>query len=214
MAKKTQYTKVRDAIKRYIYRLNKQGIYVNIEIPKTELQLRKIGITGQKLAAQTRSLQKILKNKQFISAYDYQTGETGSVKEINLSRKAYIPDGGEIIYDNFYDEFILKLTSPEYEYTPLGSKRSKGAIEESIKQKSFLRNLLAQIESKDGKSAIGWRLQDDSDSDELLSYVLYGSDSSKIRTASSELAAIIKGSSLTFKENIQLNEEMDFNDEI
>ena len=139
-------------------------------------------------------------------------------KKKQKQNQEYYPDGGDIIYGNIVEEFIERLQTPTPEYATATSgrnyKRSSDVINESERQKAFLLNLTFQVAREIGTSALGWRLQERAtDVSSLTDYILYGSTSAKIQSASTELASIIKGSQLTLKERIDLAEQEEFNED-
>ena len=71
-----------------------------------------------------------------------------------------------------------------------------------------------QVAREIGVSALGWRLQEKATVvSGLTEYVLYGSDVTKIQSASTELAEIIAGRSLTLQERIDIAEQEEFNED-
>lgn len=118
-----------------------------------------------------------------------------------------IPNGGKTIYRNVLDEFIARLSDAVSQYTPWQRKRSKQALYESDRQKQSLYALTMSIVAKDGEGAVGWRIQSDDDLDSYLQYVLYGSRSELIQTASAHIAEVIKGNPLGILEQRDLAEE-------
>lgn len=85
----SKYTEYRKKLVRRINKLNKQGIHLDIPSEKilTEKQLKKTGVKGSKLSAQTTQLKKMLKDFKNLQAYSESTGEMGSVYELMKSAK-------------------------------------------------------------------------------------------------------------------------------
>lgn len=221
--KKTAYERERERIKRIQRKLKKQGLQVSDDIASlpTLKQLRKLGIKGESLRKATRALKKITEK---------------SIKE--KATDIYIPDGGQIIFDNFKDDFVNRfgtLTSEEeqlfrndddgksfydYFYNKLSQeteeltgvlRRRPSAVVASKTNQSFLISLLKEEVSKNGESTIGWRLAD-AGLDELtnmIQFILYGSSEGSINRVSDDLASIIKGESLSIKDKIRLSTSND-----
>lgn len=118
-----------------------------------------------------------------------------------------IPNGGQTIFRNVLDEFIARLSEPVSQYTPWQRKRQKNAMYESERQKHSLYSLVMSVISKDGEEAVGWRIQSDPELDSYLTYVLHGSKSELIQTASLHIAEVIKGDPLAVLEMRDLAEE-------
>lgn len=130
--------------------------------------------------------------------------------ESDEKKDNYLPDGGDIIFHNVYNDFISKipdrsaydelitsLNEQTPSVTPFGKKRQYQAYEYSEKGRTTLLSITLHTLSKIGQSNLGWRLEQNKDKvHELVTYVLYGSDGSKIATATSELASIILGRKL------------------
>ena len=139
-------------------------------------------------------------------------------KKKQQKEQEYYPDGGEIIYGNIVEEFIERLQTPTPEYATSTSgrsyRRSVAVVKESERQKAFLLSLTFQVAREIGISALGWRLQERATDVSLLTeYVLYGSNATKIQSAATELATIIKGSPLTLQERIDIAEQEEFNED-
>lgn len=130
----------------------------------------------------------------------------------------YLPDGGEIIYSNVVEEFIMRLSEPTQEYTTTRSgklsKRWDKLVEASESAKHTLLSITNSVIELEGKSALGWRLETQADEVQiLLMYVLYGSDATRIASACSELASIVKGSPLTMQELMDIAEQEEYNED-
>lgn len=149
----------------------------------------------------------------------------------------YYPDGGEIAYDNVMDEYISKTysdTAPDYEEqvnkllseleqdTPdylvnMRGKRYKkrlDAIEESTRCKNVLLRVTVNAIANTSKSALGWALHQNADEvNSLVQYIMYGSDSTKIQTATNRLAEIINGGALTMDELMTIGDTDSYNED-
>lgn len=110
----SKYTEYRKKLYNKIYRLNKQGIHLDIPTEKilTEKQLKKSGVKGRKITAQTIQLRKMLANFNKLEAYSDLTGEIGTVSELKKSVKEYSQSATEnyakfsdIVIDNFRAKF-------------------------------------------------------------------------------------------------------------
>lgn len=202
--KKTKYEVYRDSLLRAINRQARKGYKIQINIPPTLLQLRKQGIKGSELTKQTNQLKKIRQN---ISKYATLDLNTGTLTPELPTKKQY-PQRGELIYNNFVDDFLSRLSEDVGEFTAYGRRRLMEAYDESVRSKNFLRNLVDRLVTEFGKNEIGFRINQQQDTvDNLTTYVLYGSDQAKIQSATHELAEILLNSNLTRFQLIQLEED-------
>lgn len=118
----------------------------------------------------------------------------------------HIPDTGEVIFDNTYDEYISRLSRP---ITQIGlyGYRSYEAYNASLRERATLQ-IITQKEVADvGKSKVGYRIRAYLEWKLVLDYVMYGSSAEAINTASQELADAISNKTLTLKERKYLAEE-------
>lgn len=99
-ADRTEYTKLRQRLKRKANKLRKQGINIDISKYKTKKQLEKEGITGSRLTSYTKQIKKALKTDllQF------------EIKEPKTRR--YKPN----FETNFEQEVILKILKNNIAY--------------------------------------------------------------------------------------------------
>ena len=135
-----------------------------------------------------------------------------SGEEKNVSTKN-IPIGEHIVFDNIFDDFITRLSNPTPSFTQFGSKRNQIAYETSERERQTLYSLTMSVLSRDGKTELGRRLQENSDEiQDLLQYTLYGSDSDGIASASRALAEVINGQPLSLADLMDLAYEEDLNE--
>lgn len=233
-----QYEKERKRIKSFIKRIEKRGYYdVKITISERPKRITKSSVKRlQKITPQ-----EIYKSAQFV---DTETGEILSgtkgkqlefhkrAKKSAETRKAirkaeqefwsgdtkpkqdYVPNGGQIIFDNVFDDFITRLSQPTPVYTQFSKKRQVTNYETSERERTTLYSLTMSVVERDGESALGWRLQQSGDrASDLLQYVLYGSEASAISSASRELAEIINGSPLSMSDYADLAYEQEMNED-
>lgn len=207
MAKKTtQYTKQRNRILRYIYRQKKKSLVTDLYIP-TEKELRKQGVKGAELRKLTNKLKRLTPQnlkKHFYNPFEEPRYWT---KEDAENHKSKLPDGGETVYENIFEDFISRISAPLE-----NMKRNASAIRASEQGKTTLYSLATSIVVADGKSAVGWRLYNAEDLDSLITYVLGGSRAELIQTATHRIAEIIKGTPLSRQETRDLADESELNE--
>lgn len=145
------------------------------------------------------------RNKQ--AEQRFWSGETPTEPEHEEQKsQGGFVDGGEVIFENIVDELIRRLSQPiedtyiSYFY---GTKRRRQkAIVELIQKRA--NELLAIIDSavaSEGKSKIGWRLQDHvTDVEPFLNGLLYASEEYSVEVSFVGLMRIIKGDNLTKEE--------------
>lgn len=125
----------------------------------------------------------------------------------------YYPNGGDIIYQNVLDDFISKISEPTHEYTPWGKPRQQATYEASERGRTTLYSLTMRVKNEIGESALGWRIQEHSDEiQDLLTYVLYGSNAEHIASATSQLANIITDGTLTMSDLVDIAYEEEQNE--
>ena len=129
----------------------------------------------------------------------------------------YYPDGGDIIYSNVVESFISRLSepTPDYLINMRGKRYKKRAavIQESERAKHTLLSITNDVIAREGKSALGWRLQQRAeDVSRLCDYVLFGSDASHIASACAELASIINGGALSMEQLQDIGEQEEYNE--
>lgn len=130
------------------------------------------------------------------------------------------PDGGEVILDNFKDEYLSKYgdtklldhymqelsKSADRDYTNMAGnkrRRNSSAISASNTARHDVISFITDMIAKDGKSAVGWIIQDHSgEITPLLDYILYGSDAAVIAATSSRVVSILKNYSMSKEELI------------
>lgn len=139
--------------------------------------------------------------------------EPTNTPEFEPPPKKVMKDSGYMMYINVFDEFISRISTPSPELTYYGSKRQAKNREASERGRVTLYNLTMREVAKVGKSELGWRLQEHSDEvQDLILVVLYGSDATKIASATSRLASIITGG-LTVPELMDLAYEEEANED-
>lgn len=212
MAKKqTTYTRLRNNYMARVRRLKKKGIILDEPIPETERQLRKKGITGRKLSAETRKMKKSLQNFESKKAVQQSSAAVGTVAELReKTRNAISPQKLAV---NVLQDFLERISQPVYDPSWVKNKTYKKAIEETRRQQITLVSLIEEIindpnydnEDETPEEMIGRRLIESGGSyiDELIKG-LFDSNAPVVQTAGMELARIIKGSELTLKEAVAL----------
>ena len=208
MAKKqSTYTRLRNNYLARVRRLKKKGILLDEPIPETEKQLRKKGITGQKLSAETRRMKKSLDTFKSKKAYNEETGEVGIVEQLRKSQKDAIPPEEQALR-MFYD-FVQKISQP---VSDPGTTRNTGfrkALEETRRQQITLMMLIDNMIEEVGEVEIGRRLiKSGGDYIDNLIKGLYASTSDVVLASGTELAGIIKGTPLTMEEAFDLSEDL------
>lgn len=222
MAKKTtQYTKHRNRILRYIYRQRKKSLVTDLYIP-TEKELRKQGVKGKELTKLTNRLKSLtsknlkgyfynpFEEPEIITENDIKASQIGIrnwTKEDAEKHKTELPNGGETVYENIFEDFISRISASLED-----ANRNSSAIRASEQGKTTLYSLATSIALSDGKSAVGWRLYNAEDLDALITYVLGGSRAELIQTATHRIAEIIKGTPLSRQETRDLADESELNE--
>lgn len=142
MAKKpSKYAEYRQKLINKIASAKRKGLIVRIETPKTEKQLKALGVTGKEKTAETRKLKKLISEFDKLEIIDTSTGEITSYKDIIKQRRSEsakksaqtrkrnkeaekkfwsgeeqqtprnYPNGGDIIADNVIDTLINRLST-------------------------------------------------------------------------------------------------------
>jgi hypothetical protein len=193
--RKTQYTRQRNRVTSYIRKLRKTGLVVDMYFP-TEHELRKSGVNGTELTKLTRELKKI-KPKELRSVakpVSITKQVPTNTPEFEPPTKKVMQDSGYMMYHNVFDDFISRISTPTPELTYYGNKRQVKNREASERGRVTIYNLTMREVAKVGEVELGWRLEKHSDEvQDLIMFVLYGSDASKIASATSRLASIITG---------------------
>lgn len=117
-----------------------------------------------------------------------------------------LPDGGEVIYDNTYDEYISRLSRPITQQGLYGY-RSLEAFRVSLRERSTLQSITQREVESAGKSEVGYRIRRFLEWKVVLDYVMYGSSAEAINNASQEFANAITDKTLTLKEKKNLADE-------
>lgn len=136
----------------------------------------------------------------------------------NQDSQTYYPNGGDIIYSNVLEQFISRLSEPPQDFyvNRWGKKGSKdlSIVEASEHAKHTLLSITYSAVDREGKSAVGWRLEQEADTvNQLVTYILYGSNSSAIASACSELATIINGGALSLQQLQDIAEQEEYNED-
>lgn len=149
--KMSKYTEYRKKLVRRINKLNKQGIHLDIPSEKilTEKQLKKTGVKGSKLTAQTRQLKKMLKDFKNLQAYSESTGEIGYVYELLKSAKESIPytDNSKQDFTQFTDIVIRTYKEQIRRFPSKVAGIVLSALDEAI-NKSGRDNVALALQSK------------------------------------------------------------------
>lgn len=138
-----------------------------------------------------------------------QPGSTSSGSDVYTG--SLPPSGGEIIYDNIVEEIIRRLTEPIKAevisfYYGRKFKRTTYLMELVQKRAQELVDFIDSITKKDGKSAIGWRLQDHAmELQQYIDYLLYASSSEQVELAFQAIMRVMKGAELTQSEKELVN---------
>lgn len=150
------------------------------------------------------------RNKKAEEEFWTWTDENGKRKETGGSIReepgADVVDGGEVIFDNLVDDLIRRLSQPiEQTYTSYfyGTKRrrQKDIVERIQKRAKELIAIIDAAVALEGKSKIGWRLQDHAtDVERFLNGLLYASEEYGVEVSFVALMRIIKGRDLTPEE--------------
>lgn len=212
MAKKqSAYTRYRNNYMARVRRLKKKGIKLDEPIPETEKQLRKKGITGKKLSAETRKMKKSLETFESKKAYNEETGEVGTVKDLRKSKKDGIPP--EDLAFRVFQDFVQKISQPVPDPSTTKNYGYRKALEETRRQQITLNMLIDMMIDEVGEVEIGRRLiKSGGEYIDLLIKGLYASDSTIVLTSGTELAGIIKGTPLSLKEALDLGEDLNVDD--
>ena len=138
-------------------------------------------------------------------------------KQRKKDREQYYPDGGGIIFTNVLEQFIQRLSEPPVDFyvNRWGRKGSKELkiVEASERAKSTLLSITYSAIEKQGKSAVGWRLERQADEvNTLINYILYGSNAEGIASACTQLATIINGGALSMQDLQDLSEQEEYNE--
>lgn len=208
MAKKqSTYTRLRNNYLARVRRLKKKGIILEEPIPETEKQLRKKGITGQKLSAETRKMKKSLDTFESKKAFNQETGEVSTVEDLRKSQRDAIPP--EDLAFRVFQDFVQKISLPVPDPSTATNYKYRKALEETRRQQITLIMLIDNMTDEVGEVTIGRRLIE-SGGEYIDSLVkgLYASDSTEVLASGTELAGIIKGTPLTLEEAIDLGEDL------
>ena len=223
----TLYRKQVKRIKQAIKRLEKRGYKIDLKV-SYDLPKR---VTKKTISELKKITPKVIREK-YSSYLDKTTGEIVSgtqgeaiEKQIKASQKeerknkqkegekydssqGYLPNGGDIVLDNIIDDLISVLSTPAPSENSYGGRKKREIYEMAENCRMTLYNLLMNKIAECGRHEIGWRLEEHADDlESLKTAILYGSDEVVINTATRELAEIINGESLTFRELVDLHDE-------
>lgn len=194
-----------------VRRLKKKGIILDEPIPETEKQLRKRGITGKQLSAETRKMKKSLQNFESKKAVEQSSAIVGTVGELReRTRNAISPQKLAV---SVLQDFLEKISQPVFDPSTSKSKKYQKALEETRRQQITLVSLIDEIindpkydnPDETPEEMIGRRLIESGGSyiDELIKG-LFDSNAPAVQTAGMELARIIQGSELTLEQAVAL----------
>ena len=145
--------------------------------------------------------------------YEPETGQwfdTGS-GEIVSDNQQY----GEIVYNNFVDDFLSRLNEPTprtFDYRGHKAKKWDYYVELSERKKATLLSLTMQTVSTVGKNEVGRRLAENADTvSRDLTALIYGSDAGVINMAYTELAYIITQGGISEQDLEDIGEQEEFN---
>lgn len=163
--------------------------------------------TRARKAQETKELKRKAE-EMFWSGADTDLQSKTPTLQINL------PNGGYIITDNILRDFVKRLSERTPTKTDFGSKRLVENYDASERERTTLLSLVLSVIERDGEEAVGWRLQEQGDLVwDLMQYTLYGSDSTRIASASRELADIINGGNLSMSDYADLAIEQEYNED-
>lgn len=147
-----------------------------------------------------------------------KAGKSTSYDNYSDSSDSYYPNGGDIIYGNVVEDFIMKLQEPiSEEYVNRWGRKARrqaSLIHEVNQAKTTLLSLVQMAIDTVGKAELGWRLEANADEVyDCTNYLLYASSSSEgIQSATSRLASIINGGALTMEQLKDLAEQDEYNE--
>lgn len=230
-ASPTKYTTYRTRLQARVRYLSKQGISLMVEIPSTERELRKAGITGKALARKTRELKKLLQQFGQQKATIAETGEIATVKQARKIakelRETYaieLPEppegdtisGGLVAFQHAYEELISKIQEPVSEVSSRNGRtriRSKDVLHTAERGKTTIMSLLQEQVRLFGVEGVGFRISEHADEiDEMITILQYSAYKGEVEYAISKLGEIIKGNALSYSELSDLNEQAEYND--
>lgn len=231
------YSKQVKRIKQFIRRAEKRGYQFSSDvIPKkpnriTQASVRKLAkLTPEKMykkavygglasegeivpATVGVKLERSLRAKKATETRKRRLAESTHIPGFNPPPKKIMQGTGYMMYHNVFDDFISRISTPTPEFTYYGSKRQIKNSEASERGRVTLYNLTMREVAKVGEIELGWRLEKNSDEvQDLIMLVLYGSDATKIASATSRLASIITGG-LTVPELMDLAYEEEANED-
>lgn len=191
--KTLSYTRTRNRILRFVRKVLKAGASIEMPHILTEKQLRKQGISGQRLAKETRELKKF---EQFMKS------------NVKIDKTE-----DEIAYANFVD-YVIELLSPPPSTDKYFYRRSPLAVDESETQANFL---VAELEAltEAEKKEVGKRLRENStDVTNTIGTIMYDSDANRVSAEAVSLYHMITGAKnqdleIAFKQ-AEYNESQDY----
>lgn len=203
-----EYMKQRRRIQSFMRSAKKRGFYWNTSIlppiPKriTAASIRRLSkLTAKELYKSALFLNK--ETGEIMSSYqgrkllkEQRKKPVDTIESFDLSIFMNPPetapraiDGGVVIYNNFYDDVIMKLivfdgSTTNLYYSGKKYRRSLAAIEESKRARDVVLSAWYALVDDKGKSAVGWMIQEkENEIGELIDAVLYASDSAHISLA-------------------------------
>lgn len=235
---KQKYQAQRSRIINFIRRAEKRGFYFDEDIlPKIPKRITKSSVRRlEKLNTENlykKSIWVDLETGEFMSGprrAEYERSvrakKAAATRKANrLATKAfyttgydikvepeYYPDLYEIAFDNVYDEFLKKVSTPlpdEYNsyYSKKRERKGKELLRAGKQAQSEVINILNDLLKKYTKSEIGKVISDNYAAlDANIEYILFGSDKSIISASSVMVMQILTGG-LTRQQNSTLTEE-------
>lgn len=215
------YEKQLKRIKAFIQKASKRGYQFSADvIPKRPKRITKASVTR---------LSKITPEKLYKKAIytgtltDYPVsgveGRKLEIQESQRKRKETIakkkrdelPHDGDIAYDNIFNEFIKKLSSPTPTRTYRGSLKSPKLFEISDTAKTSLYSLSMSIITEIGEREFGNRLlKNYSIISGCVDTILYDSDGTKISNCLYLCAKAISDDAITLTEMSDIIDEQDY----
>lgn len=159
-----------------------------------------------KKAQQTRKANRLSEQRFFTSTAKAVYPPKSNIVIPEPESYDHIPDTGEVIFDNTYEEYISRLSRPITQ-AGLYGYRSLDAYRSSLRETETLKSITQREVDLVGKSEVGYRIRKYLEWKITLDYVMYGSSAEAINSASQEFANAITDKTLTLKERKDLSEE-------
>lgn len=236
-ANQQAYAKEVQRIKRAVSRAEKRGYrFIENVVPQTPKRVTKQAVQRLKEITPNKIYDKALylneETGEVVSGLEgrklerqesaRKSAETRKRKQNKGKQKGkqeqYYPDGGVISFTNTLEQFIARISEPPQDFyvNRWGKKAKKYAetIEATERAKATLLSITYSAIDREGKSAVGWRLEEQAEEvNSLVQYILYGSNSASIASACSRLATIINGGALSMQQLMDIAEQEEYNED-